>query len=132
MVTLELKPYFSEKHETTSRTTSIQEGEDDEDIAMIDTTDTPTATYPLVLQIQGSLARAYVFQLNYQVPSLLGILPNIYDNMMLPKSNVFILFRNGSSMDVKHWIRNVHGDGSRPARIQDGIASEDFRTLKPP
>jgi hypothetical protein len=52
--------------------------------------------------------------------------------MMLPKSNVFILFRNGSSMDAKHWIRNVHGDGSRPARIQDGVASEDFRTLKPP
>jgi hypothetical protein len=45
--------------------------------------------------------------------------------MMLPKSNVFRLFRNGSSMDVKHWIRNVHGDGSMPARIQDGVASED-------
>lgn len=67
-----------------------------------------------------------MFQLNYQVPSLLEILPNIYKNMMLPKSNVFRLFRNGSSMDVKHWIRNVHGDGSMPARIQDGVASEDF------
>jgi hypothetical protein len=99
---------------------------------MIDTTDTPTATYPLGLQVQGPLARACVFQQNYQVTSLLGILPNIYENMMLAKSNVFILFRNGSSMDAKHWIRNVHGDGSRPARILDGVASEDFRTLKPP
>jgi hypothetical protein len=94
-----LKAYFGEKDENTSRTTSIQEGEDDEEITMIDTTDTPTATYPLGLQIQGPLARACVFQLNYQVPSLLGILPNIYENMMLPKSNVFILFRNGSNMD---------------------------------
>jgi hypothetical protein len=39
---------------------------------MIDTTDIPAATYPLVLQIQGPLARACVSQLNYQVPSLLG------------------------------------------------------------
>jgi hypothetical protein len=112
MITSDLKAYLGEKDETTSRTTSIQVGEDDEDISMIDTTNTPTTTS--------------------QVPSLLGILPNIYENMMLPKSNVFILFRNGSSMDAKHWIRNVHGDGSRPARIQDGVASEDFRTLKPP
>jgi hypothetical protein len=112
MITSDLKAYLGEKDETTSRTTSIQVGEDDEDISMIDTTNTPTATF--------------------QVQSLLGILPDIYENMMLPKSNVFILFRNGSSMDAKHWIRNVHGDGSRPARIQDGVASEDFRTLKPP
>ena len=69
---------------------------DDEDITMIDTTDTPTFTH---------LARACARQLNYQVPSLLGILPNIHENMMLPKSNVFMLFRNGYSTDgnAKHW-----------------------------
>jgi hypothetical protein len=33
---------------------------------------------------------------------------------------------------AKHWVRNMHGDGSKPARIQDGAASEDFRMLKPP
>jgi hypothetical protein len=33
---------------------------------------------------------------------------------------------------AKHWIRNMYGDGSKPMRIQDGAASEDFRTLKPP
>jgi hypothetical protein len=134
IITSDLKPYFGEKDETTSRTTSIQEGEDDEDITTIDTTDTTTATHPLVPQLQGSLARARARQLYYQVPSLLGILPNIHENMMLPKSNIFMLFRNGSSMDgrAKHWIRNVHGDGSKPTKIQDGAASEDFRTLKPP
>jgi hypothetical protein len=79
---------------------------------MIDTNNTPTTTS--------------------QVHSLLGILRDIYANMMLPKSNLFILFRDGSSMDANHWIRNVHGDGSRPARIQDSVASEDFRILKPP
>ena len=53
---------------------------------------------------------------------------------MLPKSNVFMLFRNGSSTDrkAKHWIRNMRGDVGKPARILDGAASEDFRTLKPP
>jgi len=116
------------------RTTSIQEREDDEYITTIDTADTSTPTHPLVPRLQGPLARAHARQLNYQVPSLLGILPNVHENMMLPKSNVFMLFRNGPSMDgkAKHWIRKVHGDGSKPARFQDGAASEDFRTLKPP
>ena len=118
----DLKPYLDEKDETTSRTTSIQEGEDDEDITTIDTTDTPTATHHLVPQLQGPLANGRAHQLNYQVPSLLGILPNIYENMMLPKSNVFMLFRR----------RNMCGDDGKPARILDGAASEDFRTLKPP
>jgi hypothetical protein len=129
-----LKAYFGEKDETTSRTTSIQKREDDEDITTIDTTDTPTTTHPLVHQLQGPLARARASRLNYQVHSLLGILPNIHENMMLPKSNVFMLLRNGPSMDgkAKHWIRNVHGDGSQPARILDDTTSEDFKTLKPP
>ena len=129
-----MKPYLGEKDETTSRTTSIQEGEDDEDITTIDTTDTPASTHPLVPQLHGPLARARARQLNYQVPSLLGILPNIHENTMLPKSNVFMLFRNGSSTDgkAKHWIRNVRGDDGKPARILDGAASKDFRTLKPP
>jgi hypothetical protein len=55
--------------------------------------------------------------------------------MMLPKSDVFMIFRNdGTSMDeeVKHWNMIVHGDGSDLVRIQDDAASEDFRALKPP
>jgi hypothetical protein len=52
--------------------------------------------------------------------------------MMLPKLNVFILLRNEPSMDekAKHWIRNVHRDGTQPTRILDDTISEDFRTLK--
>ena len=38
----DLKPYFGEEYEIVSRTTSIQEGEDDEDIPPIVTTTSPT------------------------------------------------------------------------------------------
>ncbi|KAK1695348.1 hypothetical protein QYE76_012045 [Lolium multiflorum] len=57
----DLKPYFGEEDEIASRTTSIQEGEHDEDIPSIDTTAVPTAT-----QIQGPITRARAKQLNYQ------------------------------------------------------------------
>ncbi|KAK1664996.1 hypothetical protein QYE76_053155 [Lolium multiflorum] len=57
----DLKPYFGEEDEIASRTTSIQEGEHDEDIPSIDTTVVPTAT-----QIQGPITRARAKQLNYQ------------------------------------------------------------------
>ncbi|KAK1681394.1 hypothetical protein QYE76_042242 [Lolium multiflorum] len=57
----DLKPYFGEEDEFSSRTTSIQEGEHDEDIPSIDTTVVPTTT-----QIQGPITRAHAKQLNYQ------------------------------------------------------------------
>jgi hypothetical protein len=65
-----------------------------------------------VPQLQGHLARARARQINYQVPSFGGTLPNNHENMMLPKFDVFIIFRNdGTSMDekVKHWNMIVHG-----------------------
>jgi hypothetical protein len=46
----DLKPYFGEEDEIASRTTSIQEGEHDEDIPSIDTPAAPTAE-----QIQGPI-----------------------------------------------------------------------------
>jgi hypothetical protein len=54
----DLKPYLGEENELESRTTQMQEGDDDEDIATIDTT-TPCAQ-------QGPLIRARARQLNYQ------------------------------------------------------------------
>jgi hypothetical protein len=105
----DLKPYFGEKDEFASRTTSIQEGEDNEDIPNVDT----TTTHP---HVQGPLTRARARQLNYQVLSFLGTIPNIYENMMMPKSDVFVLLRNdGLSLDGrdKHWSMVVHGDGSK-------------------
>jgi hypothetical protein len=132
----DLKPYFGEEDEITSRTTSIQEGEDDEEIPTVDTTVAPTATLPHIPQFQGPLTRARARQLNCQVLLFLGTIPNIHENMMLPKSDVFMLLRNdGPSMDErdKYWSMIMHGDdGSNRVRIQDDAASEDFRTLKPP
>jgi hypothetical protein len=115
---------------------SVSTSESDEDIPTVDTTVAPTATLPHIPQFQGNLTRARARQLNYQVFSFQGTFPNIQENMMLPKSDVFMLLRNdGPSMDErdKHWSMIMQGDdGSNRVRIQDDAASEDFRTLKPP
>ena len=126
----DLKPYFGEEDEIASRTTSIQEGEHDEDIPSVDTPAVPTAEH-----IQGPITRARAKQLNYQVLSFLGTLSHIHENMMLPKSDMFVTLRNdGPSMDErdKHWSMIVHGDGSKRLRIEEDATSGDFRTLKPP
>ena len=125
----DLKPYFGEEDEIASRTTSIQEGEHDVDIPTIDTTVVPTATH-----IQGPITRSRAKQLNYQVLSFLGTIPHIHENMMLPKSDVFLTLRNdGPSMDErdKHWSMAMHGDGSKHVMIQEKATDEDFRTLRP-
>ena len=126
----DLKPYFGEEDEIASRTTSIQEGEHDVDIPTIDTTVVPTATH-----IQGPITRSRAKQLNYQVLSFLGTIPHIHENMMLPKSDVFLTLRNyRPSMDErdKHWSMAMHGDGSKRVMIQEKATDEDFRTLRPP
>jgi hypothetical protein len=102
----------------------------DEDIPSIDTPAAPTAEH-----IQGPITRARAKQLNYQVLSFLGTLSHIHENMMLPKSDMFVTLRNdGPSMDErdKHWSMIVHGDGSKRLRIEEDATSGDFRTLKPP
>jgi hypothetical protein len=48
---LDLRPYLGEDDEVPSRTTSIQEGEDDEDITMSDT------TIPSI-ELQGPITRS--------------------------------------------------------------------------
>jgi hypothetical protein len=69
----------------------------DEDIPSIDTPAAPTAEH-----IQGPITRARAKQLNYQVLLFLGTLSHIYENMMLPKSDMFVTLRNdGPSMDER-------------------------------
>ena len=107
----------------------------DEDISTVDTTIAPAATHPHAPPLQGPLTRARACQLNYQVLSFLGTLPNIHENKILPKLDVFMLLRNdGPSMDEwdKHWSMMVHGDDNKLVRIEDDATSGDFRTLKPP
>ena len=95
--------------------------------------DTPAA--PAAIQIQGPITRARAKQLNYQVLSFLGTILHMHENMMLPKSDVYLLLRNnGPSMDEKdkYWSMIIHGDGSKRLRIEDDSTTGDFRTLKPP
>jgi hypothetical protein len=63
----DLKPYLGEEDELESRTTQMQEGEDDEDIT---TNDTSTPAQDHV--IAGPITRARARQLNNQVSSLLS------------------------------------------------------------
>ncbi|WVZ93729.1 hypothetical protein U9M48_039686 [Paspalum notatum var. saurae] len=56
----DLKPYLGEEDELESRTTPLQEGEDDEDISPMFTRDTPSVV------MHGPLTRARARQLNQQ------------------------------------------------------------------
>jgi hypothetical protein len=58
----DLRPYLGEEDEIPSRTTSIQEGEDDEDI-------NAPATIISSIEILGPITRSRAQQLNYQVNS---------------------------------------------------------------
>jgi hypothetical protein len=80
----------------------------DDDIPTVDTTAAPTPPH-----VPRPLTRARARQLNYQVLLFLGTLSYTHENMMLPKSDVFMLLRNdGSSMDKKdnQWSMMMHED----------------------
>ena len=97
-----MKPYLGEEDEVPPRTTSFQEGEDDEDINTIVTPTAPTAAHT------GPITRARARQLNYQVLD-----SNVHENMMLPKLDTFVLLTNeGPSLDKKDepWSKFKHGE----------------------
>ena len=124
----DLKPYLGEDDELSSRTTSFQEGEDDEDI---NTIVTPTASAAIhTVRITRARAR----QLNYQVLSFLGNDSNVHENMILPKLDTFVLLTNeGPSLDNKDepWSKFKHGDDGMRKGNKNGVTSDDFRTWKP-
>ena len=82
--------------------------------------------------IQGAITRARARQLNYQVLLFLGTLPNVHENMLLPKSDVFMLLRNDGHSKDEHWSMIVHGGEHKLVRddATDDMGG-DFRTLKP-
>ena len=123
-----MKPYLGEEDELPSRTTSFQEGEDDEDINTIVTPTAPAAIHT------GPITRARARQLNYQVLSFLGNDSNVHENMMLPKLDTFVLLTNeGPSLEKdEHWSKTKHGDDGMRKGNKNGVTSDDFRTLKPP
>jgi transposase InsO family protein len=76
----DLKPYLGEEDEIESRTTQMQEGEDDEDINTNDTS-TPQATPSAATSPPlGPITRARARQLNHQVSSFLSSCPLYLDN----------------------------------------------------
>ena len=104
-----MKPYLGEEDALPSRTTSFQEGKDDEDINTIVTPTAPAAIHT------GPITRACARQLNYHVLSFLGNDSNAHENMMLPKLDTFVLLTNeGPSLEKdEQWSKNKHGEQER-------------------
>jgi hypothetical protein len=81
----DLQHYLEDEDEVLSRTTSMQEGEDDEDITTSDTT-TPS------IEVQRPITRSRAQQLCLLVNSFLCSSANDLDNRLLP--NDLIVIRN--------------------------------------
>src|SRR6185312_11657624 len=83
----DLKPYLGEEDELESRTTQMQEGEDDEDIPPNDT--------PMPTTQQGPMTRARARELNYQVNSFLVVhKPSSMNGVLLNSCDDFLILRN--------------------------------------
>jgi hypothetical protein len=95
----DLRPYLGEDDELESRTTPIQEGEDDENITPLDTNNIP-----------GPITRARARQLNLEVSSFLKPSFYTFENRLLP--NDYIVIRN------KGDDQNMHGKGLGGVEVQ--------------
>ena len=107
----------------------FQEGEDDEDMAT-----TVTSIFPNVLPL-GTIARAQIRQLNYQVLPFLGYVSSVHENMMLPNLDTFVLLAiegPSTGKKVENWSMVKHGDEGVCEENKNRGSSGDFRTLKPP
>ena len=108
----DLRPYLGEEDELESRTTPIQEGEDDEDITPTDTNDTPQD------DIQGPITRARARQLNLQVSSFLS---NVYcesENRLLPNDLIVLRNKGEDQQGCGEGLGGVEDQQGRPD--QDG------------
>jgi hypothetical protein len=81
----DLRPYLGEEDKMSSRTMSMQEGEDDEDI------NTSSTTIPSI-EILGPITRSRAQQLNHQVNSFLCSSAYNIESRLLP--NNLIILRN--------------------------------------
>jgi hypothetical protein len=97
----DLKPYLGEEDELESRTTQMQEGEDDEDI---NTSDTSTPTHN---QISGPITRARARQLNYQVTSFLASYSSYLDNGNV--RSLLLLRNDGQEGNIVGFARATFG-----------------------
>jgi hypothetical protein len=121
----DLRPYLREEDEIPWRTTSIQEGKDDEDITTIDIT-TPS------IEVHGPIMRSRAQRLDHQVNSFLCSPVNDLQNRLL--LNDLIVIRN---QGVDHGGHVGHQDGAGEPRkhakqggnpIQFEIMVSDFES----
>ena len=117
----DLKPYLGEEDELESRTTPLQEGEDDEDISPMLTSDTPSVV------THGPLTRARARQLNQQVSSFLSSSLYTCEDSMLPNVSIdYILLRNLGEEHEGHGNQQGRGgkQGGRPSQVGGPIHLE--------
>jgi hypothetical protein len=110
----DLKPYLGKEDELESRTTQMQEGEDDEDIPPNDT--------PMPTTQQGPMTRARARELNYQVNSFLAVhKPSSMNGVLLNSCDAFLILRNlGYEPD---WRESKH---DKKASVDDQIGPYQF------
>nr|ABA96965.2 retrotransposon protein, putative, Ty3-gypsy subclass [Oryza sativa Japonica Group] len=123
----DLKPHLGEEDELESRTTSIQEGEDDADITTSDTHNNP----PTV--IQGPITRARARQLNLEVSSFLCSSLYEFENRLLPNDYI-VLWNNGGDKETlgegltaMEDHRGCSSQGGGPNQV-DVWCNSEFRT----
>jgi hypothetical protein len=122
---LDLRSYLGEEDEVPSRTTSIHEGEDDEDITSSDTT-----THSI--EMQGPITRSRAQQLCHKVNPFLCSSANDLENMWLP--NDLIVIKN-QVVDHGGHVGHQEGAGDPRKHAQQGGVLSQFRiqslTLSP-
>jgi hypothetical protein len=112
----DLRPYLGEEDEVPTRMTSFQEGEDDENITMLDT------TIPSI-ELQGPITRSRAQQLRHQVNSFLCSSANDLENRLLP--NHLIVIRN-QGVDHGEHVRHQEGAGEPKKHAQHGGRPSQF------
>jgi hypothetical protein len=115
----DLRPYLGEEDKMPSRTTPIQEGEDDEDVPTYD--DSPVA-------IQGHITRARAHQLQCQVKSFLSSTPCQLQDRLLP-NKILIVRNEGQAYEgLKKQLGGVQGCGLGAGQ-ETGRAHQDGALL---
>jgi hypothetical protein len=112
----DLRPYFGEEDEMSSRMTSMQEGEDDKDI-------NTSATIIPSVEILGPITRSRAQQLNHQVNSFLCSSAYNIESRLLP--NDLIVLRN-QGKDHGGQMKQQEGAGEPRRRAQEGSEPIQF------
>jgi hypothetical protein len=112
----DLRPFLGEEDEVLSRTMSIEEGEDDEDITTTDTT-TPS------IEVHGPIIRSRARQLHHQVNSFLCSFANDLENRLTPNDLIVI---SNEGVDHGGHVGHQEGPGEPRKHAQQGGGPSQF------